>query len=92
MFLSFVHFLWLYLIVSKTTTQSSISTKKDSTHKCSACKKKYYFNIWKKHIDFVVKRQVNAAFIYTAHILIQFFFLKKMNQDSHNKTKKETEP
>lgn len=43
-----------------------------------------------KHIDFVVKRQVNVAFKISAHIITQnsFFFEKKINHDSHDKKKK----
>lgn len=80
MFLGFVHFLWLYLPVPKTTILDSISTtKKEIVLTCAMPAKITLLKHLAKHIDFVVKRQVNVAFKITAHIITQNFFLCKKN-------------
>lgn len=73
-FLVLEHFLWFYLIVPKTTTQDSMSTEKKIVLTCATLAKITLLKHLAKHIDFVVKCQVNVAFIIRAHIITQNFF------------------
>lgn len=87
MFLVLAHFLWLYLIVPKTTIQDSMSTEKMIALTCAMPAKITLLKHLAKHIDFVVKCQVNVAFIISAHIIKQIFLNKKINHDSQKKKK-----
>lgn len=65
-----------FLVVApKTTTQDSMSTEKKIELTCAMPAKITVLKHLAKHIDFVVKCQVNVAFIISAHIITRNFFL-----------------
>lgn len=68
------------LVVPKTASQDYISTKKEIVFTCAMPAKITLPKQLAKHIDLVVKRQVNVAFKISAHIITQNSFFVKKNK------------